>query len=659
MSGEKGDRVPSVGADDEALRLLRVSEARYRALMEQANDAIIMGDVTQGVVIDANARACEMLGRSREEVIGMPVMDMHPPELRRRYEALFREHVATGGSNSVELVMRHRDGSDIPVSVSVAVVEVDGQHIIQGIFRDIREHKKAEHQMREETRFRQTLIESAAEGICLWQRIGEYPFVRFTVWNQRMQEITGYTMHQINALGWYQTLYRSPELQEKARQRMTMVEAGGMVRGVETRVITKSGDERTLRISSVPVPAEDGQTTWVLAVMEDITERQELEANLRQMQKIEALGTLVGGIAHDFNNILTGMLGNIYLAQTSAELPPEIMENLAVAEELGYRAADLISQLLTFARKGMVNMQRLELNSRLREAFDKKLLMAPESIRLVREFCDEELPVLGDITQIEQVLMNLLGNARDALIDSKDPMIAVRLERFVPDAHFGRAHPGKTAGAYARLTVEDNGEGIAPRHLERIFEPFFTTKDVGSGTGLGLAMVYSIVQRHSGVVEVESTLGSGTTFRVYLPLIDAGDESVTADRGELPGGHGELILFADDEVDVLHSVTEVIEHLGYRVLAAADGEQAWALFQAFREDIALAVLDVIMPGINGTEVAQRMHEAQPRLPIIFITGYDSGGDLMTIGGERFRVLSKPFRIDELGREIRDLLGHTG
>jgi PAS domain S-box-containing protein len=659
MSGKRGDRVLPGEVDDEALRLLRASEARYRALMEHANDAIIMGDVVEGVVIDANARACEMLGRSREEVIGMPVMDMHPPELRQRYKALFREHVATGGSDSVELVMRHRDGSDIPVSVSVAVVEVDGRRIIQGIFRDIRERKKAEHQMREETRFRQTLIESAAEGICLWQRIGEYPFVRFTVWNQRMQEITGYTMQQINALGWYQTLYPTPELQERARQRMAMVEAGGMVRGLETRVITKSGDECTLRISSVPVPAEGGQTTWVLAVMEDITERRELEANLRQMQKIEALGTLVGGIAHDFNNILTGMLGNIYLAQTSAELPPGIMENLVVAEELGYRAADLISQLLTFARKGQVNMQGLELNRRLREAFDKKLLMTPGSIRLVREFCDDELPVLGDITQIEQVLMNLLGNARDALADCKDPMITVRLERFVPEAHFRRAHPGKTAAAYARLTVEDNGEGIALRHLERIFEPFFTTKDVGSGTGLGLAMVYSIVQRHSGVIEVESTLGSGTTFHVYLPLIEGGDEPVIADRDELPPGHGELILLADDEADVLHSVTEVIEHLGYRVLTAANGEQAWALFQAYREDITLAVLDVIMPGINGTEVAQRIYEAQPRLPIIFITGYDSGGDLVTIGGERFRVLSKPFRIDELDREIRALLGHAG
>ena len=633
------------------------SAARYRALMEHANDAIIMGDVERRVIIDVNRRACELLGRSREELIGMPVMDMHPPELHQRYSELFGEHVAAGGSTSVELVLRHCDGSDIPVSVSVAVVEVEGHRLIQGIFRDIRELKQTDARLRQEAAFRESLIESAAEGIGLWQRIEAYPFVRFTVWNQRMQEITGYSMQQINDLGWYQTLYRSPEAQASAQERMAMVEAGGKVRGLETRIITQSGDERMLRISSAPVTVEGGQTL-VLAVMEDITEQRDLEANMRQMQKIEALGTLVGGIAHDFNNILTGMLGNIYLAQTDAELPPEVAENLAVAEELGYRAADLISQLMTFARKGRVNMQGLELNSCLRQAFDRRLLMVPESIRLIREFVDGPLPVFADVAQIEQVMMNLLNNARDALDGCRDPMITVRLERFVPDARFKRAHQGDIARAYARISVEDNGQGIAPQHLERIFEPFYTTKDVGSGTGLGLATTYSIVQRHGGLIEVDSAEGKGTVFRIYLPLSDDKQATMVA-PGTPVSGHGELILLADDEPDVLHSVAEVIERLGYRVLAASDGEQALTLFRSHRDDVALAILDVVMPGISGTETAQRMREERPGLPIIFATGYNIGGDLMHAVNKRFRVLAKPFRIDDLGREIRGLLDPAG
>ena len=650
----KGRRRP---AGDGAPSRVQASEARYRALMEHANDAIIMADVELGVVIDANRRACEMLGLGRDELIGLPVMDMHPPELRRRYSEQFHAHVAAGGNAFVELVMRHRDGSDIPVSVSSAVVELDGRRVIQGIFRDIREIKRAELQMREETRFLETLIESAAEGICLWQRVAHYPFVRFTVWNQRMQEITGYSMQEINRLGWYQSLYAAPEAQAQAHQRMTMVEAGGQVRGLETRVVTHGGEERILRISSAPVIADGGARTWVLAVMEDITEQRALEANLRQAQKIEALGTLVGGIAHDFNNILTGMLGNIYLAQTDDALPPELMQYLVVAEDMGYRAAELISQLLTFARKGRFDMQPLELNARLAESFDKRLLMAPENIRLQRVFCAEALPVLGDITQIEQVLMNLLLNARDALVGRPDPEITVRLERFVADTHFRRAHPGDTAVAYACLTVADNGEGIAPQNLERIFEPFFTTKDVGSGTGLGLAMAYSIVQRHGGFIEVESSEGAGTVFRIYLPLADGVDTATGVDAGVVAlRGQGELILLADDEPDVLHSIAEVIERLGYRVLAAADGSEAWALFGKHRDEIVLAVLDVVMPGINGTEVAERIRRMQPRLPVIFVTGYDSGGELAMLIGERSRVLAKPFRIDELSREIRELLG---
>ena len=726
------------------------SAALYRALMDHANDAIIMGDVARHTVIDANPRACALLGYTKGELIGMPVMDMHPPELRARYAMLFDAHAAGAASQPADLIMRHRDGSDIPVSVSITVVDMAGRRVIQGIFRDVREHraseanmrsiaqglpvpaailgegrrvlyanakaealmdvavgepcagwpedgrqmdgrelrlrrldgsdfwaavsaqpvrydgeqallavffdidarKRSEALLRQEAAFRQTLIESAAEGICTWRRIEHFPYVQFSVWNQRMREITGYTMRQINALGWAQTLYPTPERQQGAHRRMDAAAAGGRLHNLETEIVTKAGKARSLRISSVPV-AMDGEGTWVLAIMEDVTEQRELEANLRQVQKIEALGTLVGGIAHDFNNILTGMLGNIYLALSDAEAQPGLVEKLQVAEALGFRAADLISQLLTFARKGRINMQALELAGYLRGMFGKGLLSLPENIGLTTEFCEEELPVRGDATQIQQVLMNLISNARGALHGRREPVVTVRLERFVPDAHFRRAHGGKIAAAYARITVADNGQGIAPENIERIFEPFFTTKDVGEGTGLGLAMVYSIVQGHGGLVEVDSRQGEGTCFHLYLPL--TGDEArvPAAATGRVPEGHGELILLADDEPDVRHSVAEVIGRLGYRVLVAGDGEQAWALFRAHRADIALAILDVVMPGLSGVEAAERMRGLNPGLPIILATGYDAGDELAH--AKVSRVLSKPFHVDVLARDIRKAL----
>ncbi len=735
------------------------SAALSRAPLDHAHDAVIMGDMGRRIVIDANPRACALLGYTREELVGMPVMDMYPCELREPYVALFDAHVAGGGPGSFELVMRHRDGSDIPVAASIAIVDVAGRPVMQSTFRDIsafkaadrapgasennmksiveglpvpavivgiadhrrvlyanakaeallaiavgapfpgwdsadgymegREmqlprpngslfwaevsaqpirydgelaslavffdidmRKRSEAQLRQEAEFRQTLIESAAEGICTWQRSEDFPYVHFAVWNQRMCEITGYTMRQINTLGWTQMLYPTPERQEAARRRMAEVEAGGRLYNLETEIVTKAGKPRSLRISSVPV-AMDGEGTWVLAIMEDVTEQRELEANLRQVQKIEALGTLVGGIAHDFNNILTGMLGNIYLALSDAEAQPGLVEKLQVAEALGFRAADLISQLLTFARKGRVNMQALELAGYLRELFGKGLLSLPENIGLKTDFCEEELPVRGDATQIQQVLMNLISNARGALRGRREPMVTVHLERFVPNAHFRRAHGGKVAGTYARLSVSDNGEGIDPANLERIFEPFFTTKDVGEGTGLGLAMVYSIVQGHGGLVEVDSRPGEGTSFHLYLPLSEGEARVPAAVTGRVPEGHGELILLADDEPDVRRSVAEVIGRLGYRVLVAGDGEQAWALFRAHRADIALAILDVVMPGLSGVEAAARMRELNPGLPIILATGYDAGDELAH--AEVSRVLSKPFRVDVLARAMRKAL----
>jgi CheY-like chemotaxis protein len=222
----------------------------------------------------------------------------------------------------------------------------------------------------------------------------------------------------------------------------------------------------------------------------------------------------------------------------------------------------------------------------------------------------------------------------------------------VPTVHFKRAHPGRAA-AYARLSVADNGLGIAPENLERIFEPFFTTKDVGEGTGLGLAMVYSIVQAHGGLVEVDSQLGEGTTFHLYLPLAKKEARSRASASGRVPHGHGELILLADDEPDVRNSVAEVIGRLGYRVLVADDGEQAWAMFRAHRADIALAILDVVMPGLSGVEAVQRMRGLNPGLPIILATGYDAGDELAH--AEVSRVLTKPFRVDVLARAIRKAL----
>jgi len=759
------------------------SEQRYAALMAHARDAIVMADGESRRILDVNRRACEMLGRSREELIGMPAMEMHPPALREEYSALFDRHILEGGAGRFEVFMRHRDGRDIPVSATAAVVEIDGNRVIQGIFRDISEQKRfeaeirrsefryhalfehmqeacgyhrmifrngepvdyefidvnpkfeemtglhdvigkrvsevipgiresnpelfeiygrvaagngparfetqvealgswysvsvyspepehfvaifdnvterkqAEVRMREESELRRVLIESAAEGICMWQMVDGGPQVEFAVWNRRMEQITGYTMQEINARGWCESMYREPEAKARAFEHMQMVADGGSLHGLETEVVDRSGKDRVLRISSVPITLF-GDQDWVLAIMEDVTEHRELESNYRQIQKIEALGTLVGGIAHDFNNILAGMLGNIYLSQTLAEGNPELAQHLEVAESLGFRAADLITQLLTFARKGQVHMEPLELAGLVREFFDKGLLQVPANIELELEICGDQQPVLGDATQIQQILMNLLSNACDALGLGIRPKIRVRLDRFTADAGFRSAHPDIHAGRFARLSVSDNGTGIRPEYIERVFEPFFTTKEIGKGTGLGLATVYSIVQGHEGVLDVDSRHGDGTTVHVYLPLRDA--EKVPKETEgaaeSMPEGHGELILIADDEPELRDTLAYILQRLGYRTLLAEDGEKALALFDAEQADIALVILDVVMPKLGGPDVARRMRDAVADLPVIFSTGYDAanampGNDTL----EHEHVLTKPFRVEALAAEVRQLL----
>ena len=646
---------------DERKRLdemIRNSEMKYRSLFDHMLDGFAHcrmlfdgdGRPVDFVYLDVNQRFEALTGL--RDVVGKPVSEVIPG-IRESNPELFEIYGRVAAGGEPEWFEMHV--APLGIWLAISVYSPQPGHFA-AVFDNISERKLAEMRMREESEFRRVLIEAAAEGICMWRMIDTFPYVEFAVWNRRMQEITGYTMPEINAHGWYQTLYPTSEAQAGARERMATVAEGGSIHGFEVEVITRSGQERVLRISSVPVTLEGGQT-WVLAIMEDVTEHRELESNYRQMQKIEALGTLVGGIAHDFNNILAGMLGNIYLAQTFAENRPQVIEKLEIAEALGFQAADRISQLLTFARKGQVNMQPLDLNGYLMESFKRGLLSLPENIHLQREFGDDVLPVRGDATQIQQVLMNLLSNAGDALEGRQDPSVTVRLGRYVPDSHFRSAHPDLKADVFALLSIEDNGTGIQPQAIERIFEPFFTTKEVGKGTGLGLATVYSIVQGHGGVLEVESVPDMGTMFHVYLPLIDAGQlRTVARETPRAVHGNGELILVADDEPDLRTSIAEVLRRLNYHVMLAADGKEALELFRQQPDDIALVILDVVMPKMSGPETARQMRETRPTLPVIFATGYDAGHALPVVdNASPGNVLTKPFRIHALAAKIHELL----
>jgi PAS domain S-box-containing protein len=419
----------------------------------------------------------------------------------------------------------------------------------------------------------------------------------------------------------------------------------------------KDGTLYTTRMTVSPVFDAHGQITHYVGIQSDITRQIELEEEIRHMQKMESLGTLVGGIAHEFNNMLAGIKGNLYLAGKRAKGVTEIQSRLEAADRLSSRAADMIQQMLTFARKDMVQKLPLSLRALVGDGMQMLRISVPEDIELLVDLGEEDLVIHGDPTQLQQILLNLLANARDAMEGmGRRGQVRVRLDHRTPDSEVLLKQWLDSSMECAVLEISDNGCGISPDIRDKIFEPFYTTKDVGKGTGLGLAMVFGAVHGHGGAIELDSVQGRGTTFRIWLPLNHVDEGSGLMTRPEVVRGRGETILVADDEQAVLESLSEVLDAIGYQTVTARDGEEALALFAQASDHIAAVVLDVVMPRMNGADAARQMRVIRTDLPIIFTTGYDRNSVLHHC--ERFgqsHLMIKPVAPAELSHLMRELL----
>lgn len=406
----------------------------------------------------------------------------------------------------------------------------------------------------------------------------------------------------------------------------------------------------------------DSEITHFIAIQKDISDQRLLEDQLRQSQKMEAIGTLVGGIAHDFNNMLAGIMGSIFLAKKRIRRGEKLDEaevKLNKAEEICKQAAAMISQLLTFARKGIIDNQELKVIELVKLSMELAQHNIPENVRVSPSLSDEPMTILGDATQLQQVILNLLNNANDAVSEVKAPHIQLSLRRWLPDEEFYRTNSDAKQQAYAQITVSDNGYGISQENLAHIYDPFFTTKAVGKGTGLGLSMVYGAVQNLSGYIDVESTEGVGTTFNLYFPTSDKQEVETAQEAGteESLGLTSDTItiLVADDDNQVRETTAEVLTDLGYHVLQAVDGPDAVNVFKKHKNEITIAVLDVVMPSFGGKELAVQLRKMNGNIPVIFVTGYDR---YRVLSGEVFfnsEVLTKPVSFSGLDGVIRKML----
>ncbi len=384
------------------------------------------------------------------------------------------------------------------------------------------------------------------------------------------------------------------------------------------------------------------------------------EERFFQAQKMESIGTLVGGIAHDFNNMLAGIIANLFMLKQKVSDNPELTNRIDNINQLATGAADMIKQLLTFARKDNVEYKAFDLLPFMNEAYKLASVSISSRTKLTYDFPSGSIWVKANATQLQQVLMNLINNARDAVKDQDDPTIKVVLQQIVPSDAFRRKHPDLSAEKYAKLTVADNGNGMNKTTISKIFEPFFTTKGAGKGTGLGLSMCYGAIKGHDGTIEVESSPEVGTSLHVYLPVFDEeSDSNLTDTLKNAVRGNGEGILLVEDDPILRKIQRETLSTLGYRLFEAGNGKEAISMYEDHGDQIELIIMDVVMPIMGGVEAAHHIRKMRKNMNIIFVTGYDPEGtiDGKNLPGPADFILDKPFTIDELSHAVRkQLLG---
>src|SRR6266478_6070312 len=632
-------------------RQLIEREELFHLISENAADMIAVVDL-EGRRIFNSLSYQKILGYSPEELQESSGFEQIHEEDRERVKNAAKRTRESGMGTTLEYRFRHKDGSWLVLeSVASAIRNEKGvPEKLVIVNRDITERKKAQEALsRSEASFR-SLVEGAPYGIYRATMTGQFLEV-----NQAFQRMLGYDSAQelFNADLAAQVFRNSADYE---RMNELLAESKVM-KDIELEWKRASGDPIVVRCSGHRVDGKDGGLDYFEVFAEDVTERRTLERQLRMAQKMEAIGRLSGGIAHDFNNLLGVIIGYSGVLKKSLDKSQPNYEFATEIEKAGQRAASLTRQLLAFSRQQVLTPSVLSLNSLVADMEKMLPRLLGEDINVSLALDPELGNVKADQSQIEQVIMNLAVNARDAMPSGGE--LQIRTANVELNHAYTREHPGSKPGSYVMLAIADSGTGINTESIAHIFEPFFTTMGVGQGTGLGLATVYGIVKQSNGYIWVDSTLGKGTSFQIYLPR-NLDTEQVAAARPEVqsrekPKG-SEMILLVEDAEPLRKLAQAFLESNGFRVLSATSGEAALEIAARHSGLFDLLLTDVVMPGMNGRVLAEQLSMRQPGLKVLFMSGYTdsfiAGHGVLEKGTN---LLHKPFTEEVFISKVREVL----
>lgn len=628
---------------------LQDSEELFRSLFDDHLAVKLILDPDSGQIIDANQAAAAFYGWSQAELKKMRIQEINimPPEELQQHIDLIK----TG--KKVQFDFRHRraDGSVLDVAVFSSKIMIKGRMLLHAIIHDITEQKQSEKLLQEQEERYRNLVDNAPIGIYTISSQG-----KILVLNQAManfldcaspQEALQYCADNVTML-WI-----NPD--ERTRY-ITNLRDQGQMNNFEFQARTALGKTIWLSLCARVAERKEDGSFIIEGFASDVSDRHRLEEQFFQAQKMESVGRLAGGVAHDFNNMLSVILGYSEIGLTKVDSASLLSTYLQEISNAGHRARQITQQLLAFARQQTVAPMVLDLNATIEEMLKMLRRLIGEDIDLAWKPASDLWPVKIDPSQVDQILVNLCVNARDAINDVGK--IIIETQNVVFDQLYCEDHLDSIPGEFVRLAVSDNGCGMDREVLENIFEPFFTTKGLGSGTGLGLAMVYGIVKQNGGFVNVYSEPGKGAGFHVYLPRDTEKQamEGSEEETREIACGHGETILVVEDEVAILQLAQVILEGLGYRVLTAGTPADALRLAEEHGGELHLLLTDVVLPGFNGKELAHRLLLRHPALKCLFMSGYTA--NVIAHRGileDGIHFIQKPFSRDQLAEKIREAM----